>query len=334
MKYSDNITILGDGGWGTTLAVLMSRKGYKVRLWGAFPDYVAELCTKRENYKFLKGVKIPAEVDITASAEKAFEGADIIFLAVPSRYLRHVLTRAKHYVGRGQLFVSVSKGIENDTLMRMSEVVGDVLGVEDIAAVSGPTIAMEIAAGMPATLVASSLDESSAKKVQAVLMAGRLRIYTSPDIIGVELGGALKNIIAIAAGICDGMGLGTNAKAALMTRGLAEMIRLGVAMGANRETFSGLSGMGDLITTCMSRDSRNRWFGEQLGKGSKAEDVERQTEMAVEGVPTTKSAYQLAEKYSVEMPITEEIYRVIYEKKDPKRTAADLMGRSPKPEIW
>jgi glycerol-3-phosphate dehydrogenase (NAD(P)+) len=233
---------------------------------------------------------------------------------------------------RDMVFVSVTKGIENDTLKRMSEVVAEVLGDIPIAVLSGPTIALEVVNGVPTTAVASSLDIDIAKGVQDIFLTESFRVYANSDVVGVELGGALKNIIAIAAGITDGLGFGTNAKAALLTRGLVEIARLGAAMGAKRETFYGLSGLGDLTTTCISPYSRNRWLGEEIGRGKRLKDVLKETEMVVEGVATAQSAFELSKKYRVEMPITAEVYNVLYKNKNPKQAVRDLMTRSPKTE--
>jgi len=327
-----NISVIGDGGWGTTLAILLSQKKYDVTLWGAFPDYIETLRSKRVNVKFLPGIQIPGAINITSSLDDAMGGRDLIVLAVPSQYMRGVLTSLSAYKSSDALFVSVTKGIENKTLKRMSEVVREVLGKVKLAVLSGPTIAHEVALKVPTTIVSSADDIALAKAVQDIFMTDALRVYASADVAGAELGGSLKNIIAIAAGISDGLGFGTNTKAALLTRGLVEMVRLGVAMGAKKETFYGLSGLGDLATTCISPYSRNRHFGEEIGKGKAFKEVLKESEMVVEGVATTQSAHDLAKKYNIEMPITAEIYKVIYENKDPKKAVFDLMTRPPKAE--
>ncbi len=327
-----NICIIGDGGWGTTLAILLSRKGFNVTLWGAFPDYIEILKTGRENIKFLPGAKVPEAIKLTHLLSEALGGKELVVLAVPSQFMRGVLTMLKMEDSSGKIFVSVTKGIENKTLKTMSGVITDVLGENKLAILSGPTIALEVANGAPTTAVAASGDLELAKEVQDIFMTERFRIYTSSDVIGVELGGSLKNIIAIAAGALDALTFGTNAKAALLTRGLVEIVRLGMAMGARKETFYGLSGLGDLTTTCISQYSRNRWLGEEIGKGKKLKDVLKETDMVVEGVATSKSAYDLSRKYNVEMPITTEIYKVLYENKDPKKAVHDLMTRTPKTE--
>lgn len=332
MTEKRRIAVIGDGGWGTTLAVLLSRKGYSVAIWGAFSDYVEIMKHQRENIKFLPGVKIQPEILITSSLEDALAGRQIAILAVPSQFLRSVLTRMKMHDLSGKSFVSAAKGIENGTLKRMSEVVLDVLGEEQLAVLTGPTIALEVANGVPTTAVVSSSDESFARQMQEMFATDRFRIYTSSDTVGLEIGGALKNIIAIAAGACDGLGFGTNSKAALLTRGLAEITRLGVAMGAKRETFYGLSGLGDLTTTCISQYSRNRWLGEEIGRGKRLKDILKETDMVVEGVATAKAAHDLSNKYKVDMPITSEICKVLYDGKDPKMAVADLMTRSLKEE--
>ncbi len=332
MTNMKKICIVGDGGWGTTLSILLAKKGFDTTLWGAFPDYIEVLRRGRENVKFLPGIKLPDTIKITASLDEAVRGKELVILAVPSQYMRGVLTMLKMQDLSGKILVSVTKGIENGTLKRMSEVVYEVLGRQALAVLSGPTIALEVANGAPTTVVAASGDERLAKEIQDVFMTDRFRVYASNDVIGVELGGSLKNIIAIAAGACDALGFGTNAKAAVLTRGLVEIVRLGLAMGAKQETFYGLSGLGDLTTTCISQYSRNRWLGEEVGRGKRLKEILKETDMVVEGVATARSAHDLARKYKVEMPITSEIYKVLYENKDPKAAVHDLMTRSPKDE--
>lgn len=332
MKKISGVSVVGDGGWGTTLAILLSQKGYKVTLWGAFPDYIEILRSKRMNSKFLPGIHIPQEIAITPSLDEAVTGKDMIVLAVPSQYMRGVLSKISPDKISGIPLVSVTKGIENGTLKRMSEVIYELLGDVQLATLSGPTIAHEVALKIPTTIVASAEDIKLAKEVQDVFMTDYFRVYSSTDVIGSEIGGSLKNVIAIAAGISDGLGFGTNAKSALLTRGLVEMVRLGAAMGAKKETFYGLSGLGDLATTCISQYSRNRHFGEEIGKGKKSKDIIKESEMVVEGVATTQSARDLSKRYKIEMPITAEIYKVIYENKDPKKAVYDLMTRPPKAE--
>jgi glycerol-3-phosphate dehydrogenase (NAD(P)+) len=332
MTPTEKVSIIGDGGWGTTLGILLAKKGIDVAVWGAFPEYIEIVKRGRENVKFLPGVKIPDSVMLTASLTEALGHSQIVVLAVPSQFMRGVLMMLKVESISGKSFISVTKGIENKTLKRMSEVADEVLGRQKFAVLSGPTIALEVANGSPTTIVAASDDARLATAVQDIFMTDRFRVYTSSDVIGVELGGSLKNIIAIAAGACDALGFGTNAKSAVLTRGLVEIVRLGAAMGARRETFYGLSGLGDLTTTCISQYSRNRWLGEEVGKGKKLTDVLKETDMVIEGVATARSAYDLSKKYKVEMPIISEIYKVLYENKDPKRAVHDLMTRAPKDE--
>lgn len=332
MAAIKNISIVGDGGWGTTLAVVLAKKGFAVTMWGAFPDHIETLKSTRENAKFLPGVKIPDNVKFTASLGDAVKNSELVVLAVPSQFMRAVLTMLKMENLSGKMFLSVTKGIENGTLKRMSEIIREMLGNHRLAILSGPTIALEVANGSPSTAVAASEDLDFAREVQGVFMTDRFRVYAASDVVGVEVGGSLKNIIAIAAGSVDALGFGTNAKAALLTRGLVEMVRLGVAMGGKIETFYGLSGLGDLMTTCISQYSRNRWLGEEIGKGKKLKDILKETDMVVEGVVTSRSAFDLSKKYGVEMPITCEIYKVLYENKDPKKAVHDLMTRSPKIE--
>ncbi|MEE8360140.1 MAG: NAD(P)H-dependent glycerol-3-phosphate dehydrogenase [Candidatus Omnitrophota bacterium] len=329
-----NITVLGDGGWGTSLAIKLHNNGHAVRLWGAFPDYTIAFNTKRENVKFLPGVKIPDGIDITSDAERASAGAELFVVVVPSKHVRSVMKRFKEFDLLKAKIVSATKGIEEETLLRVSEVIRDVLGNVRLAVLSGPTIAFEVARSMPATIVSASKDVRLAKEVQSLFISDSFRVYASRDIVGVELGGSLKNIIAIASGVADGLRLGANSKAAILTRGMQEITRLGLRMGAKRETFSGLSCMGDLITTCMSKHSRNRWLGEEIGKGRMPKEIMGSTEMAIEGFVTTGSARSLGKKYRVDMPITEEIYEILYNNKDPKAAVKSLMTRTPKDEIY
>jgi len=345
---------LGDGGWGTTLAIVLHRKGYQVSLWGAFPDYVAYLNRKRINSKFLPEVRIPQGIEISHNLKGVLAVSELIILAIPSQYLRGVLRKVKKYgCPQKAVYLSVTKGIEMGSLKRMSEVIREELGSVKLAVLSGPTIAHEVANGVPTTAVIASGDEKLRKDLQQVFMTESFRIYTNDDLIGVELGGSLKNIVAIACGISDGLGFGTNTKAALLSRGLAEISRLGQAMGAKVGTFSGISGLGDLVTTCISPYSRNRYVGEQIGKGKTLKQVKAYMQMpacltgrqacrlphrqaghagVAEGVPTANCAYALSLKYKVEMPITREVYRVLYKNKSPLRAVKDLMTREKKEE--
>ncbi|TBR16841.1 NAD(P)-dependent glycerol-3-phosphate dehydrogenase [bacterium] len=329
----NNIAILGDGGWGTTLAILLANKGYDVTLWGAFPDYVAALRRKRVNKKFLPDISIPSQIEITHDIKDAIKEKDIIVLAAPSEYLRSVLkTIKKCGYPKSAIYVSVVKGIELSSLKRMSEVVLEELGNIKLAVLSGPTIAYEVARKIPTTAVIASKNKMIRKYLQDIFMTEMFRIYTNDDIIGVELGGSLKNVIAIACGISDGLGFGTNTKAAILSRGLAEISRLGLAMKARHATFSGISGLGDLVTTCISQHSRNRFVGEQIGRGKTLKQIKGHMQMVAEGVPTAKSAYELSLKYKTDMPIVREVYRVLYKDKTPLEAVRELMTRQKKEE--
>ncbi len=331
------IAVLGDGGWGTTLAILLSQKKHEVTLWSAFPAYAAALKRKRFNPKFLPGIKIPAGINITHDLAQAAADKDLIVLAIPSEYMRANMRALKQAPDAGQaardtIFVSVSKGIETGTLARVSEVIREELGKIHLAVLSGPTIAREVALGVPTVAVAASPDKRISAFVQGIFMTPSFRIYTNSDTAGVELGGSLKNVIAIACGISDGIGFGTNTKAALLARGLAEMSRLGHAMGADARTFSGISGLGDLVTTCISSHSRNRFLGEQIGKGKPLRNIITRMQMVAEGLPTAKSAHALGIKYGVDTPIISEVYRVLYKNKSPLKALRDLMTREKKAE--
>lgn len=332
MSEFQKIGVLGDGGWGTTLAIHLAGKGYSVRLWGVFSEYVQFLNEKRENVKFLPTVKIPQEIFISSDLKEVVVDSDLVVLATPSHFMRALVSRLRDFDLSRSILLSVAKGIENDTLMRMSEVIRDVLGDLKLAVLSGPSIALEVARGLPTAVVVSSQNGQISQAIQQAFMTERFRVYTNPDTIGVELGGSLKNIVAIAVGISDGLGFGTNTKAALLTRGLVEITRLGVSMGARPETFSGLAGMGDLVTTCTSKYSRNRHVGEEIGRGKRLSQILKGMEMVAEGVKTTKSAYQLSLKRDVQMPITKEIYSVLYEDKDPLQAVRDLMTREGREE--
>ena len=327
------IAILGDGGWGTALAILLKNKGLSVSLWGAFKDNIEALTRHIENRKFLPGIKIPDGIQFTCDLDRACEGADLIVLAIPSRFLREVLTKNKTALkGSKAGFISVIKGLEEASLKRMSEVISEILPNREIAVLSGPSIAPEVARGVPTAVVVSSLNEGLAHKVRDVFKTDRFRIYTNRDLIGVEIGGSFKNIIAIAAGISDGLGFGANTKAAILTRGLIEMARLGIAMGASPETFRGLSSLGDLVTTCISLEGRNRGFGEEIGKGRKPEDILKKSVVEIEGAWTSKAALALGRKHKLELPITQEVYSVLFETKSPLLAVNELMMREPKAE--
>ncbi|MCK4689344.1 MAG: NAD(P)H-dependent glycerol-3-phosphate dehydrogenase [Candidatus Marinimicrobia bacterium] len=322
------MAVLGAGSWGTTIAIHLFKKGYRVALWEYFPENVALMNRTRKN-PLLRGIPIPHEIPISNNLDDVISGASIIIIAVPSHTVRALLNNLKEKVTKDIIFVNLSKGVEEDTLKRMSQVISEVLDhpEEKIVTLHGPSHAEEVSREIPTAVVAASKSMETAELVQKIFMSPYLRVYINTDIIGVELGGAVKNIIAIASGICDGMGLGDNTKAALMTRGLAEIIRMGLKLGAREETFAGLSGVGDLIVTCNSKHSRNRYVGEEIGKGRKLKEVLDGMTMVAEGVHTCKTVYQMIEKYSVVMPISEEIYKVLFENKDPRQAVRDLMNR-------
>jgi glycerol-3-phosphate dehydrogenase (NAD(P)+) len=329
------ISVLGAGGWGTTLGILLHYNGHQVTLWEYEKKYVKELIKKRVNSVFLPGVHIPEEIIVTHDINESIQHKNLIVLAVPSQFLRSVVDKISYSEIKNTILVSVAKGIENKHLMTMSQMLKDVqphLSDEQIGALSGPSHAEEVSRRIPTAVVAASTDHETSKSIQAAFMNSYFRVYSSTDILGVELGGAFKNVIAIGAGIIDGAGFGDNTKAAIMTRGVAEISRLGLAMGARPETFAGLSGMGDLIVTCMSKHSRNRFVGEQIGKGKKLKEVLKSMEMVAEGVETSRSASRLAEKNDVETPITTEVYKILFEDKDPVKATTDLMTRDMKTE--
>jgi glycerol-3-phosphate dehydrogenase (NAD(P)+) len=332
-KIKKRILVLGTGGWGTALSIVLHNKGHNVTLWGSTPDYVEYLKKHRENKKYLKGIEIPSDLEITSDIAKAQIETDLIVVAIPTPYVRKTIKPLENHYVLGTPIVSVIKGIENETLMRGSEILRDVFGEQPIALLLGPSHAEEVARKLPTTVVIACKNIKLAKEIQDIFITERFRVYTNTDVIGVEIGTSVKNVIAIAAGICDGLGFGNNSKAALITRGLAETMRLGVAMGGQRETFSGLTGLGDLITTCVSPYGRNRLVGEQIAKGKKLSQLLEEMDQVAEGVLTTKSVCKLANKYNVEMPITKEIYNVLFEDKDPIKAVNELMVREPKSEI-
>ena len=327
------ITVLGDGGWGTSLALLLKQKGFDVSLWGAFKDNIDDIKAHKENRKFLPGIKVPASIQLGTDMRFVCEDANLIIFAIPSRFLRGALMKNIDTLKNSHAgFISVIKGIEQKTLKRMSELILEVLGERELAVLSGPSIAPEVARGLPTTIAVASSDEVFARRVRDIFRTERFRVYTNKDVVGVELGGALKNIMAIAAGISDGLEFGVNTKAAILTRGLLEMARLGVALGASQATFNGLSGLGDLITTCVSLEGRNRGFGEKIGKGQKAEDLLKKSIAEIEGAWTSKAALELGRKHKLDLPITQQVYSVIFEKKSPLQAVNELMSREPKAE--
>lgn len=309
MRYK--IAVMGAGSWGTALAASMAANGHDVRLWGRNKDYMAELSETRENRKYLPDIKLDGNIRCTSDAEEALLGADIAAFAVPAQTFRSTFGLVNGIISGGTVVVNCAKGIEAGTLMRISEIAHEIRPELPFAVLSGPSHAEEVGRFLPTTLVSASKDPESAMLVQDALMSESMRVYTNDDVTGVEIGGALKNIIALAAGISDGMGYGDNAKAALMTRGLAEMSRLGVKLGGSKLTFMGLAGLGDLIVTCTSMHSRNRRCGILIGQGVSPDEAAGRIGMVVEGMFTTEAAYEMSLKYGVEMPVTEQLYRVI-----------------------
>ncbi|MCC6681560.1 MAG: NAD(P)-dependent glycerol-3-phosphate dehydrogenase [Phycisphaeraceae bacterium] len=336
-----HIAIIGDGSMATVLAMLLDSRGFAVTIWGAFPDYIDALIQTRENRRYLPGYRLPQAIRFTADPAAVFDGADLIVSAIPTQFIRPTWTKLAEHLPQGVGIVSVAKGIETDTLLRPTQVIADVIaGTADdpdraarpLASMCGPSVAHELARCLPATVCAACDDETFAQRVQEMFTTQWFRVYTHDDLLGVELAGATKNVIALAAGIIDGLQAGNNAKSALLSRGLAEITRLGVAMGASAQTFFGLTGVGDLATTCFSPTGRNRTCGEQLGKGRKLDDVLAGIPGVVEGVPTTKAVVRLAQKYRVEMPITEAVNAVLFESMDPIEAIGRLMSRRMKSE--
>ncbi|ABA87270.1 glycerol-3-phosphate dehydrogenase, NAD(P)-dependent [Syntrophotalea carbinolica DSM 2380] len=331
-----NIGVIGAGSWGTTLADLLSKNGHAVTLWAYEQDLVERMRKSAKNDLYLPDFTLHEKLAYSSDLGEVAAGKDMVVLVAPSQVLRAVVRQAEPHLAKDTILVSAAKGIENDTLMPMSEVLKEVLPEERLqraAYLSGPTFAREVAAEIPTALTVASEDENIARTVQKIFSCEYFRVYRSSDIVGVELGGALKNVIALAAGISDGLGYGYNARAALITRGLAEMTRIGVAMVARERTFMGLSGMGDLVLTCTGDLSRNRSVGLELGRGRKLEDILSGMRMVAEGVKTTLSAYQLAKRLGVETPIIEQMYLILFENKDPRDAVADLMQRSLKAEM-
>lgn len=324
----EKIAVVGAGSWGTAIANLLGGKGYDTRLWVRETDVFQDILTTHENKTFLPGIKLSSNVRPFLELGEAVEGASVIVIGAPSQFVRPVVKSLLPYIRENQIILNIAKGIEIDSLKRMSEIVEEILPGNRYAVLSGPSHAEEVANGVPTAVVASSKTRDAAEFIQDIFMTKNFRVYTNADIIGVELGGALKNIIALGAGIVDGLGYGDNSKAALMTRGMVEMARLGSAMGASKSTFGGLSGMGDLIVTCTSMHSRNRRAGIEIGKGRTLKEIVGETKMIIEGVANTQSAWQLANKLGVEMPITNEIHQVLYENADVKDAVYSLMTRS------
>lgn len=327
------IAILGAGSWGSALAVHLTRTGHDVQLWARNPDLAAELIATRQNPRYLTGITFPDRVSPTHSLEVALAGAEVVVVTVPSHGMRAVIREATRAVEDGAIVVSAVKGLEVVSMRRMSEVICEELqGVSAVVALSGPSFAAELARELPTAVVAASSSSAAVERVQAEFRSASLRIYSSADVIGVELGGALKNIIAIAAGVVDGLGLGHNAMAALITRGLVEITRLAVALGAQRDTLSGLAGLGDLVLTCTGGLSRNRHVGIELGRGRSLDDILASSSMVAEGVRTTEAALALGEHHRVELPIVEQMAEVLSGRKDPQSAIRYLMGRKQRQE--
>lgn len=326
------VSVLGAGSWGTALSLLLCKNGHEVTLWSALEDEVRMLCEKREHESKLPGVRLPEDMKITADLEDSLQDPDVAVLAVPSPFTRSTAHRMAPFVKKGQIIVNVAKGVEEHTLMTLSEIISEEIPQADVCVLSGPSHAEEVGKGLPTTCVVSAEKRKTAEYLQGIFMSPVFRVYTTPDILGVELGGALKNVIALAAGTADGLGYGDNTKAALITRGIAEISRLGTKMGARAETFYGLSGIGDLIVTCASVHSRNRKAGYLMGKGYTMQEAMDEVKMVVEGVYSARAAKSLAEKYQVEMPIIEEVNKVLFEDKPAADAVRDLMLRDKKVE--
>jgi glycerol-3-phosphate dehydrogenase (NAD(P)+) len=330
------ITILGAGSWGTTLAILLHTCQHKVTLWTYKSEHAKLMIDSRMNSQFLPDIHLPEDLDISSDLVTSVQQAEMIVAATPTQFVRPVFERLSEIDLSGKIIVNVAKGVENETLMTISEIIEDccptVKGRKQ-SILSGPSHAEEVSRMIPTAVVAASPSIETAKLVQQTFLAPFFRVYASNDLRGVELGGALKNVIAIAAGISDGLGFGDNTKAALLTRGIVEITRLGVAMGADKDSFAGLSGIGDLIVTCTSKHSRNRYVGEQIGKGRKLDEVLNEMVMVAEGVATTKSVFELSNRYDIDMPICTEVYLMLFEGKDPNQATEELMTRDAKIEL-
>lgn len=327
------IGMIGAGSWGMALTWLLTNNGHQVTVWSALEDEIKMLCEKREHTSKLPGVILPESVSFTTELEKAAAGMELLVLAVPSPFVRSTAHRLKDIAEEGQIIVNVAKGIEEKTLMTLSEVIEEEIPQAQVAVLSGPSHAEEVGKGVPTTIVAGAKTKKAAEKIQNIFMSPVFRVYTSPDVLGIELGAALKNVVALAAGIADGLGYGDNTKAALITRGITEISRLGTAMGGRRETFFGLSGIGDLIVTCASMHSRNRRAGILIGQGHTMEEAMEEVKMVVEGVYSAKAAVGLAEKYQVSLPIIEQVNQVLFYGKPAADAVGELMLRDKKIEI-
>ncbi len=322
------ISILGSGSWGSAVGEILSQNGHDVTMWQRDAKKVNVMSAERK-HPFIADLIFSDKITFTSAMEAALNGAEIIVIAVPSHSVREIVASANGFIDDNAIIVNLAKGLETDSLLTMSAVIGEETTVRDVPIVSlyGPSHAEEVVQKIPTALVAAAVNENASKKVQKIFSSNVLRVYTNNDILGVEFGGSLKNVIAIAAGICDGIGFGDNTKAAILTRGIAEMTRLGVAMGAREITFAGLSGIGDLIVTCFSKHSRNRYVGEKIGKGRKITEILAEMDMVAEGVKTSHAVFQLCQKQTVDMPISIAVYNVLYNDKDPRASVTELMTR-------
>ena len=330
---TEHVTILGDGAMATVCAILLRTNGHAVTMWGAFERSIERLLQDREQSRLLPGVRVPPEVRLTADDADAFAGATLVCNCIPTQYIRPTFGRLRPHLDPATPVVSCAKGIEVETLLRPTQIIDAALGGGPRMVMSGPNIAAELGRFLPAAAIVAGDDDALLRRVQAAFATQWLRLYTNRDALGVELAGATKNVIALAAGIVDGLGAGNNAKAALVTRGLVEIERLGVAMGADRDTFRGLAGIGDLIVTCVSPEGRNRTVGERIGRGETVDAILASMDSVAEGVPTTRAVRELARRHGVEMPITEGVYQVLFEGKDVLEGLSELMSRDPKPEF-
>jgi glycerol-3-phosphate dehydrogenase (NAD(P)+) len=320
-------TVIGDGGWGTALALVLDSNGHDVTVWGPFPEYIEEIKAKSENINFLQGIKLPDSIDWTSDRKSAVADSELVVLASPTKYFKAVVEPFAGMIPKSCCTLTVAKGLESGSHKRMSEVAQSALQLDTVAALSGPSHAEEVARKIPTAVTVASDNDELNKTIQKAFSNKYFRAYTSGDVIGVELGGALKNVIAVAVGVSDGIGFGDNTKAALITRGLSEMSRLGCRLGAKPETFAGLSGMGDLIVTCASKLSRNRSVGERIGKGESIDDILGSMKQVAEGVHNCASARALAQSVNVEVPITEQVYAIIHENKNPLEAVESLLTR-------
>ena len=327
-----NVGIIGAGSWGTALALLLHTNGHQITVWSFRKEEAERLSKEREHKSKLPGIKLPEDMEFTGDLEKAVTGKDFIVMAVPSHAARSTARKMNPYIQDGQIIVDVAKGIEEDTLMTLSQQIEQEIPQADVAVLSGPSHAEEVGRGLPTTVVIGAKTKKTAEYLQSMFMNEVFRVYTSPDILGMELGGSLKNVIALAAGIADGMGYGDNTKAALITRGIAEIARLGVKMGGSIESFTGLTGIGDLIVTCASVHSRNRKAGYLMGQGKSMEEAMKEVNMVVEGVYSAKATVKLGEKYGVSLPIINKVNEVLFNGKDPKEAVNELMLRDSKAE--